>query len=188
MPIIRDLGHWMLVNEREKLALHLEPSGFWEEEDIAELERIAAARAARSDLHGEQETLAMLVDAYTDERDLERAMSAASRREQICRELDDPDLLLDALLAHAIACPLDLNRSMELQREHERRASEFGRDADVARSMALRGLHLRAAGVYGEATALFERARVTAAAAGGGEIAEDVDRFEAAATRPPYDD
>lgn len=178
----------MLVNEREKLALHLEPSGYWDEEDIVALESIAAARAARADLRGEQEALAMLVDAYTDERDLERAMRSASRREQICRELDDPDLLLDALLTHAIACPLDLNRSMELQREHERRASELGRDADVARSMALRGMHLRAAGVYGEARALFERARVIAASAGGGEITEDVERFEAAATRPPYDD
>jgi len=183
--VVRDLTHWMLVNEREKLALHLEPSGYWSDEDIAGVEEIAAARAARGDLRGEQETLAILVDAYTDERDLEGAMRAASRREQLCRELDDPGLLLDALLAHAIACPLDLNRSMTLQREHERRAAELGREADMALSMALRGMLLRAAGVYGEDEELFARAREIAAGLGGGELRDDVDRFEAAAMRPP---
>lgn len=185
--MIRDLTHWMLVNEREKLALHLEPSRYWSEEDIAALEEIAVARAARGDLRDEQETLAILVDAYTDERDLERAMRAASRREQLCRELDDPGLLLDALLGHAIACPLDLNRSMRLQREHERRAAELGREADQALSMALRGMQLRAAGVYGEDEELFRRAREIASGLGGGELLEGVERFEAAAMRPPDD-
>lgn len=183
--MVRDLTHWMLVNEREKLALHLEPSGYWSDEDIAALEEIATARAARGDLRGEQETLAILVDAYTDERDLERAMRAASRREQLCRELDDADLLLDALLAHAIACPLDLNRSMRLQREHERRAAELGREADTALSLALRAMQLRAAGVYGEDGELIARAREIANGLGGGELLEGVDRFDAAAMRPP---
>ena len=171
---------------RDAAAEFLFPGGGVADEDAALVAEWVRLLRGTASFDAFADALELLLGVLTGRRELDRASRVARERVAVCRELEDPDRLLDALFQQAVLRVGDVNRAIELQREHERRCRAIGgEDGRLARSLALRALLQRIAGVYNLARDSLEEARALAAGSGDPDCLEDLEALDAIPTAPP---
>ena len=128
-----------------------------------------------------------LSEAAEEHRDAERALALQREREQVCRELGDPDALISALFdqghmilfeQNELGSAEDSDRALKLFEENERSCRELGgREASLAGNLGMLGFIRMIEQDRGEGERNFEEALALARGTENEELIEGLEKL-----------